>query len=50
MFANLSVSKKSAAAFFCLALIGAIAGGFSYYKSASVANSVQVTTAIGHST
>jgi len=50
MFANLSVSKKSAAAFFCLALIGAIAGGFSYYKAASVANSVQVTTAIGQST
>lgn len=50
MFANLSVSKKSAVAFFCLALIGAVAGGFSYYKSASVANSVQVTTAISQST
>ena len=50
MFANLSVSKKSAVAFFCLALIGAVAGGFSYYKSASVANSVQVTTTIGNAT
>ncbi|WP_417675334.1 methyl-accepting chemotaxis protein [Roseibium sp.] len=37
-------------AFFCLALIGTIAGGFSYYKSASVANSVKVTTSIGHAT
>ncbi|MBD1544805.1 methyl-accepting chemotaxis protein [Roseibium aggregatum] len=50
MFANLSVSKKSAVAFFVLALIGAVAGGFSFYKSSSVENSVQVTTAISHST
>lgn len=37
MFTNWSVTRKSAAAFILLALIGAGAGGFTFYKSNSVA-------------
>ncbi|TYC64844.1 HAMP domain-containing protein [Stappia sp. BW2] len=41
MFKNLSVSKKIAAGFLALALIGAVAGGVSAYKTHSALNEVK---------
>lgn len=41
MLGNISVTKKGAAAFFALALIGAIAGGLSYIKTVGAMNEVR---------
>ncbi|MEE4012005.1 methyl-accepting chemotaxis protein [Roseibium sp. FZY0029] len=44
MFKNLSVSKKIAAGFLTLALIGAVAGGVSAYKTHSALNEVKTAS------
>ena len=41
MFKNLSVSKKIAAGFLTLALVGAVAGGMSAYQTHSALNEVK---------
>ncbi|MBO0345640.1 HAMP domain-containing protein [Roseibium sp. CAU 1637] len=44
MFKNWSVTQKSAAAFIALALIGAAAGGVTYFKSATVTTQANVAS------
>ena len=46
MFKNLSVSKKIAAGFLTLALIGAVAGGVSAYKTHSALNEVKTANSL----
>ncbi|MBD8892372.1 methyl-accepting chemotaxis protein [Roseibium litorale] len=46
MLGNISVTKKGAAAFFALALIGAIAGGLSYIKTVGAMNEVAMATKV----